>query len=324
MTRPGSSRALIILAFAAIYLLWGSTYLAIRYAIDTLPPFLMAATRFLVAGTILFAWAALSGERIRYALSEWPKALLIGGLLLLGGNGGVTWAEKYIATGLAALLVASEPLWVVLLNWGITRQRPNAKVLLGVFIGLAGVALLVGDGLGEADASSRMSLVGSGVVLLAGFSWAAGSVYANHRPPKASTSMASGMQMLGGGFLLLVLALVAGDLPRLNLAAASWLSIGAVCYLIVFGSLVAFTAYSWLLRNVTPARAATYAYVNPVVAVFLGWFLASEPLTLRMLIAAVIIIGSVVLITTFGREHRTRAAAPNTIHDSDCATHPCA
>ena len=256
--QPRSSRALIILAFAAIYVLWGSTYLAIRYAIDTLPPFLMAASRFLIAGTILFVWAAVSGERIRQALSQWPKALLLGGMLLLAGNGGVTWAEKYIATGLAALLVASEPLWVVMLNWGITRHRPNAKVLLGVFIGLAGVALLVGGDFGKADASSKMSLVSAGVVLLAGLSWAAGSVYANHRPIKASTSIASGMQMLGGGLLLLVLAVVAGDVQRLNLAKASWVSIGAVCYLIVFGSLVAFTAYSWLLRNVTPARAATY------------------------------------------------------------------
>lgn len=323
-TQPRSSRALIILAFAAIYVLWGSTYLAIRYAIDTLPPFLMAGSRFLIAGTILFAWAAVSGERIRAALSQWPKALLLGAMLLLAGNGGVTWAEKYIATGLAALLVASEPLWVVLLNWGITRHRPNTKVLLGVFIGLAGVALLVGGDFGRADASSKMGLISAGVVLLAGFSWAAGSVYANHRPIKAPTSIASGMQMLGGGLLLLVLAVVAGDVQRLNLAKASWVSIGAVCYLIVFGSLVAFTAYSWLLRNVTPARAATYAYVNPVVAVLLGWSIASEPLTLRMLLAAAIIVGSVVLITTFGREHTTPAGDPNTIHDSDCPTHPCA
>lgn len=324
MIQPRSSRAVVILAFAAVYILWGSTYLAIRYAIDTLPPFLMAATRFLIAGAILFVWAALTGERIRYALSQWPKALLIGGLLLLGGNGGVTWAEKYIATGLAALLVASEPLWVVLLNWAITRRRPNWKVLLGVLIGLAGVALLVSDGLTNVAARSQMSLASAGVVLLAAFSWAAGSVYANHKPIKASTSMASGMQMLGGGLLLLVLAIAAGDFGRFDVAKVSWLSIGAVCYLIVFGSLVGFTAYSWLLRNVTPARAATYAYVNPVVAVLLGWFLASEPLTLRMLIAAAIIVGSVVLITTFGREHTTPSTAPNSIHDSDCPTHPCA
>jgi drug/metabolite transporter (DMT)-like permease len=322
MIRPSSSKAVVILAFAAVYVFWGSTYLAIRYAIETLPPFLMAATRFLIAGSILFTWAVFSGESIRNTLSQWPKAFLIGGLLLLCGNGGVTWAEKYIATGLAALLVASEPLWVVMLNWGITRRRPNARVLLGVLIGLAGVALLVSERLARVDAGSKMELVSAGVVLLAALSWAAGSVYANRRPLKASTSMASGMQMLGGGLLLLVLALVAGDFNRLNVANASWLSIGAVCYLIVFGSVVGFTAYSWLLRNVTPARAATYAYVNPVVAVMLGWFLAGEPLALRMLIAAVIIVGSVALITTFGAEHAS--TAPDAIHDSDCPTHPCA
>ncbi len=323
MIRRQPSRALVILAFAAIYVLWGSTYLAIRYAIDTLPPFLMAATRFLIAGTILFAWAALNGERIRYALRQWPKALVIGGLLLLGGNGGVTWAEKYIATSLAALLVAAEPLWVVMLNWGFSRQRPNGKVLLGVLVGLAGVALLVSDGLTSVQARSQMNIVSAIVVLFAGFCWAAGSVIANRSPIKASTSMASGMQMLAGGLLLLVVAVGVGDIKRLSFANASWLSIGAVCYLIVFGSLVAFTAYSWLLRNVTPASAATYAYVNPVVAVFLGWFLAGEPITSRMLIAAAVIIGSVVLITTYGREH-TPTTAPNTIHDSDCPTHPCA
>ena len=324
MTESRPSRLRVVLAFAAVYVLWGSTYLAIRYAIETLPPFLMAGTRFFTAGAILFGLAGLNGERLRTSLPQWPKAFAIGGLLLLCGNGGVTWAEKYIATGLAALLVASEPLWVVVLNWALTRRRPNAKVLLGVLIGLAGVALLVSDGLSRREARSEMSVASAGVVLLAAFSWAAGSVYANHRPIKASTSMASGIQMLGGGLLLLVLALVAGDLGRLNLANASWLSIGAVCYLIVFGSLVGFTAYSWLLRNVTPARAATYAFVNPVVAVLLGWFLASEPLTIRMLIAAAIIVSSVVLITTFGREHTTPATAPNTIHDSDCPTHPCA
>ena len=321
MTR---SRVLILLAFAAVYLIWGSTYLAIRYAIETLPPFLMAATRFLIAGAILFTWAAaVNRESIRASVSQWPKAFILGALLLLCGNGGVTWAEKYIASGLAALLVATEPLWVVMLNWAITRRRPNAKVLFGVLIGLAGVALLVSDGLRRVEAGSMMSLIGSGVVLLSSLAWASGSVYSNRSPIKASTSMASGMQMLAGGSLLLLLGLSAGDFQRLNLATASWVSIVAFVYLAVFGSLVAFTAYSWLLRNVTPARAATYAYVNPVVAVLLGWLLAGEPLTLRTLLSASIIVGSVALITTFGREQGPLRAAPP-IHDSDCPTHPCA
>jgi drug/metabolite transporter (DMT)-like permease len=318
------SRVLIILAFAAVYLIWGSTYLGIRYAIETLPPFLMAGTRFSIAGIILFTWALLNGESIRSSFSQWPKALAIGGLLLLGGNGGVTWAEKYIPSGFAALFVATEPLWVVVLNWALSHKRPNWKVLLGVFIGMVGVALLVGDGLNAGLVGSSASFMAAIVVLLASFSWAAGSVYANRNPIKASTSMAAGMQMIGGGCLLLLLALVAGDFPRLNMAAASWVSIGAFFYLLIFGSLVGFTAYSWLLRNVSPASAATYAYVNPVVAVLLGWLIASEPLTLRMVIAAGIIIGSVALITTFGREHTTPTAAPNAVHDSECPTHPCA
>lgn len=318
------SRLLIILAFAAVYLVWGSTYLAIRFAIETLPPFLMTGTRFTIAGAILFSWALLNGESIRSSFSQWPKALAIGALLLLGGNGGVTWAEKYIPSGFAALFVATEPLWVVVLNWALSHKRPNWKVLLGVFIGLVGVALLVGDGLKAGITDSSIGLIAAGVVLFASFAWAAGSVYASRHPIKTSTSMAAGMQMISGGVLLLLLALVAGNFPQLNLAAASWLSIGAFFYLLVFGSLVGFTAYSWLLRNVSPARAATYAYVNPVVAVLLGWLLANEPLTFRMVIAAAVIIGSVALITTFGKEHTTSAAAPNSVHDSECPTPPCA
>src|SRR5215203_2731497 len=275
MPRPRPSTLLVVLAFAAVYVIWGSTYLAIRLAIETLPPFLMAATRFLVAGLILFAWAGFNGESVWRPFSQWRKALIIGGLLLLFGNGGVTWAEKYIASSLAALLVASEPLWVVVLNWIITRKRPNAKVSLGVLIGLAGVALLVGDGLRNVEAGSWINVVGAGVVLVASLGWASGSVYSNRRPIQASTSMASGMQMIAGGSLLLVLAIASGDVQKLDLAKASWVSIGAFFYLLLFGSLVAFTAYSWLLSNVSPARATTYAYVNPVVAVLLGWLVAS-------------------------------------------------
>jgi len=321
MTTTRPSRVLIILAFAAVYVIWGSTYLGIRFAIETLPPFLMAATRFLIAGGILFILAISNGARIRQPVANWRRALIIGGLLLLCGNGGVTWAEKYVASGLAALFVATEPLWVVILNWALTHKRPNAKVLLGIMIGLAGVALLVSDGFGQGVGSgSKMSLIGGGVVLLASLAWASGSVYSNRNPIDASTSMASGMQMLAGGGLLLLLALVTGDLKRLNLEHASWTSIGAFAYLTLFGSLVSFTAYSWLLNNVTLARAATYAYVNPVVAVLLGWSIAGEPLTLKMILGAAIIVGSVVLITTYGREH-TGAAA---VHDSECPTPPCA
>lgn len=318
---PRLSRAKVILAFAAVYLIWGSTYLAIRYAIETLPPFLMAATRFMTAGAILFAWARFSGEKVNSSFTQWRRAFAIGALLLLCGNGGVTWAEKYIASSLAALLVATEPLWVVILNWVLSRKRPNAKVLFGVVIGLAGVGLLVSGSWNHGDVST-MSFLGAGVVVAAGFAWAAGSVYSNRRPIQATTSVGSGMQMLAGGSLLLLLGLIAGDLQRLNLGSASWTSLAAFGYLLVFGSLVAFTAYSWLLRNVTPASAATYAYMNPVVAVLLGWLLAGEPLTLRMLLAAAVIVGSVILITTFSAQHAQ--ASPASVHDSECPTPPCA
>ena len=270
----------------------------------------------------MFTWAKFHGDAGGWSWPQWRRALLIGALLLLCGNGGVTWSEKYIASGLVALLIATEPLWVVVLNWAITRKRPNWKVLLGVLIGLAGVALLVSGGFNNGREVSAMSLVAAVVVLLAALAWGAGSVYANRRPIKATTSLASGMQMMAGGGLLLLLGLMVGDFKRLNLAAASWLSIGAFAYLAVFGALVGFTAYGWLLRNVTTARAATYAYVNPAVAVFLGWLLASEPLTLRMLAAAAVIVGSVALITTYGAEHAAGSAAE--LHDSECPVPPCA
>jgi len=321
MTRP--SRATIILAFAAVYVIWGSTYLAIRYAIETLPPFLMAASRFLVAGVILFTWARWRGEKAGLSFAQWRHAFVIGALLLACGNGGVTWAERSIASGLTALLVATEPLWVVILNWILTRKRPNATVLLGVLIGLGGVALLVsGSNFIHGSGGSVKRLAGAGVVVAAAFAWASGSVYASRHPLKATTSIASGTQMLAGGSLLLLLALAFGDFKRLSFAGASWVSIAALFYLILFGSLVGFTAYSFLLRNVTPANAATYAYVNPVVAVLLGWLIASEPLTWRMLLAAAVIVGSVVLITRFGGEHAAAATAEG--HDSECPTLPCA
>jgi len=321
MTTTRPSRVLVILAFAAVYIIWGSTYLGIRFAIQTLPGFLMAGTRFSIAGGILFVLAISRGVKIRQSSINWRRALIIGGLLLLCGNGGVTWAEKYVPSGLAALFVATEPLWVVVLNWALSHRRPNAKVLLGVFIGLIGVALLVSDGLGQGISNgSRMSLIAGSVVLLASLAWAAGSVYSNRNPIDAPTSMAAGMQMLAGGGLLLLLALAAGDFQRLNLENASWASIGAFAYLLIFGSLVSFTAYSWLLNNVTTERAATYGYVNPVVAVLLGWLIAGEPITSRMIVAAAIIVGSVVLITTFGRDRADATA----VHESECPTPPCA
>lgn len=303
------SRVLVVLAFAAIYLIWGSTYLGIRYAIETLPPFLMAASRFLIAGVILFTWAILRDRDQLTAvrsLAQWRRAFVVGGLLLLGGNGGVTWAEQYLASGLAALLVATEPAWVVILNWSLDRKRPNAKVLLGLLLGLVGVALLFKGSFSGGLAGPGMTIIGAIVVFAASAAWAGGSVYSNRRPIKAATSMSSGMQMIAGGGLLLLVSLCFGEFRHWHLQQASWLSIGAFCYLTVFGSVVAFTAYSWLLRNVSPTRTVTYAYVNPVVAVLLGWLLAGEPFTSSMLFAASVIVASVVLITTYGKDTPAR------------------
>lgn len=301
----GSSSVLIVLAFAAIYLIWGSTYLGIKYAIQTLPPFLMAATRFLTAGLILFGWASIQGwlgkDQQRLSSEQWRRAFVIGALLLLCGNGGVTWAEHYLPSGLTALFVGIEPLWVVVVNWAVGGGQPNGKMVLGLFTGLAGVALLMSGEFTGASSAGMMSYIAAAVVIAAGFAWASGSVYSLRRPVRASPSLAAGLQMLAGGILLLVVALLTGEFGKLNLSNASWTSVGALAYLIVFGSLVAFTAYSWLLRKVNPALAATYAYVNPLVAVLLGWLIAGEPVTLRMLFATAVIVGSVALITTYSQ-----------------------
>ncbi len=323
------SKALIILAFAAVYVIWGSTYLGIKYAIGTLPPLLMAGTRFITAGAILFAWASFRGEKSeasrRFSLKNWRRAFIIGALLFLCGNGGVTWAEVYLPSGLTALLIATEPLWVVTLNWTLGAARPNAKLFLGLFAGLLGVALLFGGGLD--GGATAMTLVAAGVVIASAVAWAGGSIYSIRRPIQRSAAMAAAMQMLAGGTLLLLVGLIIGEYQRLNLRAATWVSIGALVYLILFGS-IAFTAYSWLLRNVSPARAATYAYVNPVVAVLLGWAIASEPVTSRMLVAAAIIIASVALITTYGKEPAQNSLVPSnekeSVLDPDhCPNHPC-
>lgn len=304
-TRP--SRALVIAAFGAVYLIWGSTYLGIKYAIETLPPFLMSGWRFLIAGAALTAWALWRGAE-RPTRAHWRSAAVVGALLFLCGNGGVVWAEQHIASGLAALLVATEPLWIVLLNWARPAGvRPSGKTILGLLVGFAGVWLLIGSGVSEGGGDTvRAGMVGTIVVIVAAFSWAVGSLYSLRAQFPASPLLASGMQMLMGGALLTLAGTFSGEWTRFDLSRASVASVGALAYLIVFGSVVAFTAYSWLLRVVSPARAATYAYVNPVVAVLLGWALAGEPLTARILFAAVVIVGSVVLINAYRTQEKAK------------------
>ena len=289
----------IIAALITVYVVWGSTYLAIRIAIETLPPFLMAGTRFAIAGALLYAWRRVRGAP-RPTLKQWKAATAVGALLLLGGNGGVVWAEQWVESGRAALVVATVPFWMVLLDRiRPGGSRPSVAVWIGVAVGLAGVALLAG---GSSGVSYRFGLI---VLLIASVAWAAGSLYSRTAIlPTALT--ATGMEMLTGGILLLAFGIAMGELGEGTMAVVSLRSALALLYLIVFGSLLGFTCYVWLLRVASAGLVSTYAYVNPVVAVFLGWLIASEPLSPRVIAASAVIIGSVVLITTAQATRRAR------------------
>lgn len=313
-TSPAPSRATVVLAFAAVYLVWGSTYLAIRFALETLPPFLMVGSRYLVAGGLLFGWAWLRGGLRREGPASggsakplspvtWRAALIAGGLLLVGGNGGVVWAEYLgVPSGLAALIVSTVPLWVVVLEWlgprSVRTGRPGRPVAVGVLLGLAGVVLLLGP---SKLSAGGMSLLGGLVVVGASLSWAYGSVISRRLALPSSPLLGTAMEMLAGGALLLLLGFATGEPGRVAWEQISARSLWALVYLILFGSLVAFTSYVYLLKVVPTSKVATYAYVNPVVALFLGWGLAGEALGPRTLVAAAVILGAVVLITTFRR-----------------------
>jgi drug/metabolite transporter (DMT)-like permease len=300
------SRAKVLAAFAAIYIVWGSTYVAILYAIRTLPPFLMAGTRFLIAGALLFGWSAMRWQRPPVR-AEWRAAIIVGALLCLGGNGAVVWAEQSVPSGVAALMIAITPAWMVLLDWLWQRSgRPGSRTVLGLVLGFGGIALLIGPA--AIIGTGAVPLPGAIVLLLGSLSWSIGSLYSRRAPVPPGALLSTGMQMLGGGALLLALGIVVGEPRDFVPGDVSSTSLVAVAYLIVFGSIIGYSAYVWLLRVVSAARVATYAYVNPVVAVFLGWALAGEALTPRMALAAAVIILGVALITT-DRARMTRPAA---------------
>ena len=291
----------LVAAFAAVYLIWGSTYLAIRLAIDTLPPFTMAGFRFLLAGTLLYGWMRLRRAAPPVRI-HWRSAAIVGGLMLLGGNGGVTWAEQSVPSGLAALLIGTVPLWMVILEaMRLGGSRPTRRMGVGLALGLAGIFLLIGPV--NLAGGEGVDPIGAGVLLFAALSWAGGSLYSRQAPLPAAPLLGTAMEMLAGGALLLFAGGLTGEWARLDLGAVSSRSLLALAYLVIFGSLMGFTAYLWLLRNTTPARASTYAYVNPMVAVFLGWIVLGEPLTWQTLLAAAVIISAVVLINT-GRVRR--------------------
>lgn len=289
-------RARLLAAFAAVYLVWGSTYLAIRFAVETLPPLLMAGVRFIIAGGILLAWARLRGGPQGPTRRDWITGLFGGALLLLGGNGAVVWAEQRVPSGIAALLVAVVPFWMVVLDWlRPGGRRPAALVFVGLGLGLAGLGLLVGpSGL---RAGGEIDVVGAAVLIAGSLSWAVGSLYTKGSPRPSSANNGSGTQMFAGGICLLVVALLGGEGGRLDLAHASARSLMGFAYLVTFGSLIGFTAYAYLLAHTSAAKAATYAYVNPVVAVLLGWAFANEPITSRTIVAAAVILAGVAIIT---------------------------
>jgi len=290
MKRP--STAAIAVAFATVYVVWGSTYLAIRFAIETMPPFAMAAVRFFTAGVLLYGWARWRGA-VRPTASQWRSTAVIGACLLLGGNGLVVWAEQTVPSGIAALIVATVPLWIVALSW-IGGKRPTGKVVLGLAIGMAGIGLLVGPS--ELGAPAAFDMFGVLALIAAAGSWSAGSLFATRADLPESSTLGTAMQMICGGLCLGLAAVIRRE--SFDLSEASAVSMAALGYLIVFGSIIGYSAYVWLLRYVDPAKVSTYAYVNPVVAVLLGWWLANEEFTARTLVAAGVIVAAVGLITT--------------------------
>jgi drug/metabolite transporter (DMT)-like permease len=261
--------------------------------------------RFLIAGGGLYAWSRARGIPSP-PLAEWKGAAVVGGLLLMGGNGGVVWAEQWVASGLVALLVAVVPLWMVLIQWLWGKgPRPGPVLVFGILWGLAGMVLLVGSK--EILLGGRENLIGGLVVLVGSFSWALGSVVQRQVPLPASLRMATALQMITGGCFLSAAALLTGELGRFDPGEVSLKSVLAFLYLVVFGALVAYSAYTWLLRVTTPARVSTYAYVNPVVALLLGWGMAGEPITGRTLGAAFMILTAVMLIS---RRQAPRTGTP--------------
>lgn len=307
-SRSSPSTRRVVLALGTIYVVWGSTYLAIAYVVESLPPFTAAAVRFLLAGAILTAfvvaqhrWRRRSGgsvERLeRPGLAQWRTAVIVGGLLLLGSNGLVMVAVQTIPSGIAAVIIGTAPLWISLFDALLTRRRPRWVAIGGLLVGMVGVTVLLFPerGMGALDP------LGLALLVLANVSWAAGSLYARHSRMPPNQLLGSGMQQLGGGAALALAALTVGDLGRLDLGSvslASWLSLA---YLVIFGSLLAFTAYVWLLNHVAVTTVATHAYVNPVVAVALGMLIRGEQLTPRTLLAAALIVGAVVAMVS-GRQ----------------------
>jgi drug/metabolite transporter (DMT)-like permease len=307
MTAPTKPR--VIIAFAALYLIWGSTFLGIRFAIETIPPFLMAGARFVTAGMIMYAIAWSQGIG-KSTWANWRTSLIIGACLLLAGNGGVTISELYIDSGLAALIVAIVPIYIVLLAWARgMAPRPTPIVWFGLVGGFIGVGILLGPALRFSSNGARHPAIGMSILLVSSFIWSVGSLYSRTARHAASPFLTAAQQMICGGLLLLLAGIVTGETRRFHPSSMSILSLASFVYLVIIGAVVGYTAYIWLLRHCEPAKVATYAFVNPIVAVLLGAAFAGETLTMRTLMAAGLIIGSVALVIT-AQQLRARAEPP--------------
>lgn len=291
-------------ALWVIYIVWGSTYLAIRVTVETLPPFLSAGARFFTAGVIVYGFLALRRgvAAIKITKKELGASALVGAALLFGGNGLVSLAEQEVSSSLAALIIATVPLWVILLRT-LTGERVSRGTLVGVAIGFAGVAMLVLPG-GDSDAN----VVGLLTLVVASLSWASGSFFSSRVPLPRDPFVSTAAQMVTGGLVLIVAGTVAGETSGLDPSEFSGASIGAFAYLVTVGSLFAFTCYVWLLQNAPISKVATYAYVNPVIAIFLGWLILSESITTSILIGAAVIVSSVAFIVS--KESASRKAPP--------------
>ncbi len=292
-----TTRACTILAFAAIYIIWGSTYLAIRFTLETLPPLLTAGTRFFLAGAILYGCIRIRRRVSAPTGKHWLASFIVGGLLLLGGNGAVVLAEQTFPSGLASLFIAIVPLLMVLIEWLMFQgERPSFNVFTGIAVGIFGVVLLIMPAFCHV---AGMQWDGKGVLLLIGaaLSWSFGSVFARRVAQHKEILLSAGMQMIAGGLLLFFVGVCRGELFTVHFTVFSIRSVGAFFYLIVFGSLIGFSSYIWLLKNAGTARASTYAFVNPLVAVFLGWWLAGEIVSSVTLLAAAMVITAVGIIT---------------------------
>lgn len=298
-TQPSHSRATklkIVAAFLAVYLIWGTTFLGIRIAVETIPAFMMAGLRFLLAGGVMLSVMLARGGRFP-SLLHWRSAVIVGGLMLVGGIGLLSFAEQRIPSGLAALVVATIPIWITLFEWlGFGGKRPTLQTFTGLALGFVGAALLFAPAL--EGAAGGYDLVGMVIVLVSTIIFATGSLYSRRAPLPEDTRISTASEMLAGGVLLFIVSLLTGEPTRLDLAAVSLRSILALAYLAVFGSIIGYTAYLWLLKTVEPAKASTNFYVNPVIAVFVGWLVADERVTLQMVIAAGVILLGVAVINT--------------------------